>query len=479
MWLFLRLYALFAVVHEVVDSGHSLRNGVSGAGLSLASIVLSTLAFAFPRQIGLVTVWLTVWTAHKINAMPFTPNHVLLTTVLNLVLLTVIGVQTLTRGKASVLDALAEYAAPVIRAAVIVIYGFAVLHKLNHDYINPDVSCGTVLYAELKERLPILPVAEWTRWPTVIGSLITEGVIGALLVFRRTRILGLAVGVAFHTLLVFHINKYVASFSTLVTALYTPFIPLKMLDDAAALWGRLALPGALKRRVGLLRWLPLALLAGTAAVAGAYLVSKGAYSPDAIRRHLDPGKVPETLATIVACGYAALFFTVLALGRTFTGEPGQFRLRPTPALLALPLLLLNGLAPYLGIKTQTSFSMFSNLRTEMNSTNHLFMPVLARLNPYQEQMVVLEATSSSFSRMEGYVQSGEMVPLFELRRAAANDPSPDFFVTYVDMQTGVRHEASRASGVADPALEPAPWLARKLLPFRSVPLPDEPCTCDH
>ena len=43
--------------------------------------------------------------------------------------------------------------------------------------------------------------------------------------------------------------------------------------------------------------------------------------------------------------------------------------------MATPLLVvLNGMCPYLGLKTDSSFAMFSNLRTEPGFANHLVMP---------------------------------------------------------------------------------------------------------
>lgn len=475
MVLFLRMFALFAVVHELIDAGRGLKGGMLGAGLAFGSIVLAAFVIARPAAARLVAAFLAVWTAHKFNAMPFTPNHILLTSVINLVLLAVMGWSAARKPAGDVFEALAAHAGPIIRAAIIVVYGFAVLHKLNHDYLNPEVSCGSVLYAELKRHLPILPTAEWTRWPTVIGSLVTEGLIALLLFFPRTRVGGLLFGLSFHLLLAFHINFYVLSFSTLVTALYTLFLPLRVLDDGAALWSRF--PAAVRRAAGLARWLPAAALAGAALIFGAISASRGHFTPEEIRSDLSLGEVPRYLAIVVVSAYTVVVYASVLAGRTFVGDPGLFRLRPSPALLALPLIVFNGLCPYLGVKTQTSFSMFSNLRTEMGQTNHLFMPILARANNHQDQMVLVE--SSTNRRLSEIAASGEIVPLFELQREAVNDPAPGFSVVYKEVGSGLTRTASRVEGLTDPVFDAPSWFARKFLAYRTVPPLNEPCTCDH
>lgn len=475
MILFLRMFAVFAVVHELIDAGRGLKGGILGAGLAFGSIVLATLVIARPAAARLAAAFLLVWTAHKFNAMPFTPNHILLTSVINLVLLAAMAWHAVRKPGGDVFETMAAHAGSIIRSAVIVVYGFAVLHKLNHDYLNLEVSCGSVLYAELKRHLPILPTAEWTRWPTVIGSLVTEGLIALLLFFPRTRVGGLLFGLAFHLLLAFHINFYVLSFSTLVTALYTLFLPLRVLNDGAALWSRF--PAAMRRAAGLARWLPAAALGGAVLIFGAISASRGHFTPEEVRADLSLGEVPRYLAIAVVSAYTLGVYASVLAGRTLVGDRGLFRLRPSPALLALPLIVFNGLCPYLGVKTQTSFSMFSNLRTEMGRTNHLFMPILARLNDHQDQMVRVE--SSTNRRLSEIAASGEIVPLFELRREAANDPAPAFAVVYTEVASGLTRTAGRADAPSDPVFDAPSWLARKFLAYRTVPPLGEPCTCDH
>ena len=57
------------------------------------------------------------------------------------------------------------------------------------------------------------------------------------------------------------------------------------------------------------------------------------------------------------------------------------------------LVVLNGFAPYLGLKTQTSFSMFSNLITENGKTNHFFIPSELQIFDYQREIVIIKDTN--------------------------------------------------------------------------------------
>jgi hypothetical protein len=102
--------------------------------------------------------------------------------------------------------------------------------------------------------------------------------------------------------------------------------------------------------------------------------------------------------------------------------------RSTPRwLYVFPvLLLLHGLTPYLGLRTAGNFSMFSNLRTEGERSNHL----LLRGNPlkiwgYQEDMVrITEVDDSPVALNDKYhttasdnlPQKGQQLPVVEFRK---------------------------------------------------------------
>jgi hypothetical protein len=99
--------------------------------------------------------------------------------------------------------------------------------------------------------------------------------------------------------------------------------------------------------------------------------------------------------------------------------PPARELMRTPAALApFPaLVFLNGLCPYVGAKTETAFAMYSNLRTEGGSTNHLLVPRPLALFPYQTDLA--RVLSSSDTELQALAEAGHPVPFFTLRRRLA------------------------------------------------------------
>merc|ERR1712113_392661 len=55
--------------------------------------------------------------------------------------------------------------------------------------------------------------------------------------------------------------------------------------------------------------------------------------------------------------------------------------------------VLNGASPYLGLKTQYTWSLFSNLRVEDGVSNHLFIPASSQLFGYTGECVTVMKTN--------------------------------------------------------------------------------------
>lgn len=78
------------------------------------------------------------------------------------------------------------------------------------------------------------------------------------------------------------------------------------------------------------------------------------------------------------------------------------------------LLIVNGLSPYLGLKTESTFTMFSNLRTEGGNWNHLFIPASVGVFGYQDQLVRI--TGSNDPALQDRTRDGTRLVRFELDR---------------------------------------------------------------
>jgi hypothetical protein len=139
-----------------------------------------------------------------------------------------------------------------------------------------------------------------------------------------------------------------------------------------------------------------------------------------------------------------------------TPTRGAFRLQPVMAALPI-VVVLNGLNPYLGLKTETSWAMFSNLRTEGGQSNHWFVPTSLQIFDYQHDLVELVEVSDR--GLQDVADHGFLIPYFEIRR------KPWMAIAYRE-----NGEVHRYNTVAEDPKYPGeiPWLLKKTLSFRPV-----------
>ena len=120
----------------------------------------------------------------------------------------------------------------------------------------------------------------------------------------------------------------------------------------------------------------------------------------------------------------------------------------------------NGLAPVLGLKTRTSWQMYSNVRLEAATSNHFVFPrSLDLVGALDDPVTVLEADGHEFRDVAG---TGMMLPWIEFRRRLALGSTGS--ITWV--HDGERHVTPRVAD--DPSLSPLPWVIRKLMIFRPL-----------
>ena len=139
------------------------------------------------------------------------------------------------------------------------------------------------------------------------------------------------------------------------------------------------------------------------------------------------------------------------------------------------LLIANGFSPYLGLKTESSFAMFSNIRTEGGRSNHLFIPNY-QLFDYQKTLV--EVVESTDSRLDRARETNRVLPYYELMRRMQRlrNAGIEARVTY-RTQDGQSHSLSTTTDTAELRNEP-PFLVRKFLTFRPVET-EEVVPCGH
>src|SRR5262249_9373608 len=132
--------------------------------------------------------------------------------------------------------------------------------------------------------------------------------------------------------------------------------------------------------------------------------------------------------------------------------------------------IFNGISPYLGLKTESSFAMFSNLRTEGGKSNHLLIPNSWQLFDFQKDLVEIESSSDSY--LNELASKKLALPYFDFQKYAKEHP--DIIATY--LRNGKTYDLSAERQTPEFNTEP-PWYYRVFLVFRPVSLdPEMPCT---
>lgn len=335
---------------------------------------------------------------------------------------------------------------PVAAGVTVVAYAFMAFSKLNTGFLDPSVSCAAVFASRLVTSWGLPAIEAAPMRAAAIGiTVITELAIPFLLAVPRARMVGVALGTAFHGIVGLDLRQHFWDFSSVLLALFFLFAS----DDLVRLaWAEVS---PRRARIAAGAW-----LAALLALAG---------PPSAIGRVLVVGlghlMWVLTLGTVVV-----LWLRYMKTGRAWA--PVSLPGRPGWPWLALPLLAaVNGLSPYLEIKTAFSFNMYANLRTDRGTTNHLLVPRTWPLTRMHDGLVIVHSTDDA--GLATYVASGYAVPWVEFR--AYLQSRPDTAVTYE--RDGALYSVARAAD--DPRLmEPVSPVRRRLLPARAVDLTDPP-----
>jgi len=432
-------------------------------GWILTAFALATLVR--PSAIWLFTGMLVSSVVYNTLEWPFVVNHILVESLINLTILGAIAGTLLSEGgsRIRVTGAARERIyfrmAPVVKAMLVLMYYFAFVAKLNRDFVNPDVSCVVAMYGDLLRRFPFLPPAQSVGEIVIAMTLVVEAAIPVLLTFRRTRYFGVLLGVGFHFMLGLIGHR---TFSALAIALYGLFCMEELVVLVGAVRHRLTRWWSDEVRATIYYILSSASILGVALLIGAFLTGhfRSGIGPLAVYR------VPWMIwilwfgalgVTFAACAWLH-FRRGQPLSRTFaTAAPAWLW------LMVLPVAL-NGMSQYLGFKTETCFTMYSNLRTEGGVNNHFFMPAL-RLASYQDDLVRI--VSTSIPELEPFTHRGEVLAAFEMRRVLGGVPGD--FEILVERHGQLQEIFRRGDLSADSdLLRPPPVLLAKLLYFRPV-----------
>lgn len=412
--------------------------------------LIALLALTRPTRVGLL-LFLVVTTIQLVAMQfPDVANHVNLILYVNLLLICSIGYSLTRAGACDSDDAWFDSIRPLLQLTLVLVYFLAGFHKLNTDFINPDVSCVQRTITQLRQvfRTSLLGIPA----ALVLG---VGGAVVAFLLLARARlhrnvirllVLGGVMGTAIFALLPADAMdlpvKTIAASVLIVVVLCWELVGGPLLLVPRAQLAVVAFSWGMHASLALVSFVDF----GSLALALLFTFVPNNYqhligAPVTVLRRQVPRPLCY-LALALVVGLCNLWSTLAAgivfnaatlvviwplltalVGRTprlpWPGVP--LRLAGTPRLFLLfpVVLLFHAFTGYLGLRTAGNFSMFSNLRTEGPRSNHL----LLGSNPlkiwgYQEDVVHFVEAYHQTARIGYNYQSlqGNSLPVVEFRK---------------------------------------------------------------
>lgn len=390
------LFSTLWAVHVLFHYSSYASFFVSPLGLAacISSVVLLLRPSSPLRLAASGFFYILAWFAH----VPNSPNHEMLGAFVALTFTSSLIYERLRKGPSFSASVALDRVAPVLRSIVLLMYFWATFHKLNHDFLlDARVSCGSVFYNSFLDRLPFLPAAGGAlnlvlAWATVV----VEAAIGVLLLLPKTRKWGFALAWSFHLMLTLSPKSGFYNFTSLLFALFVFFAPATLPARLAEVWRESRVRALATRLMAPDLWRAVpGVLAGTAVVVLALFL---------VPRHSigDLGQglfdyfwshhlwLRNEVFKVWMLWSLPLSYFVWRAFRRCRGDrpdaPGRIADVPRPMWLLTMLFFLWGATPYLGLKTENSLAMFSNLRTEA-TPNHFLVPEWTRVFGYQEDVV--------------------------------------------------------------------------------------------
>jgi hypothetical protein len=366
--------------------------------------------------------------------------------------------------------------APLVRVLVIVMYAFAVFHKLNLGFLDPEESCAVSFFHRLT-RTPLVPLGAHTlegpEARAIIAAVLTaEAGIPILLAGRRTWFLGIALGVGFHL----STGMFMRHYPSIMMALYWVFVPAPVQRRWIATieaWLRRATRG----RLGYLG----VVLVHSAALTALSVACQAAQAERGISRYHPDAPwwwVLRGWNLFVVAGAVVAWLAFVRSRGVVAHAPGRFR-SPTRWLYAVPVLFaVNCLSPYLGLKTITSINMWSNL-VVTDETNHLLVSGDAiRVFDYTSDVVRVRGSSDAKLGEWATTRSAVAWSTFraEVQRAVTRARRAGKPARVIYERAGVLYHVPDA-GLDAALMERRSYLERKLVRVKPVPH-DRPARCE-
>lgn len=323
--------------------------------------------------------------------------------------------------------------ATTARSMHLAFYFFAAFAKLNSDFFDATVSCAVVFANQTLESAGLPIMSRDSATAAVLPYLIAgiELAIPVLLINYRTRFAGVVLGLAFHSLLSFDLGQHIYDFTGILFPLFLLWIPSRSLDDLGEF---------LPERTQVFAGIVLTL----------FVVSS---------------VLPDTPVTSVLLTQGffllwipfAVFLTAFVVTRRVGVHDTAYRPPDAVSWFLLALVVLNGLMPYVEVKTANAWNMYSNLAVVGGESNHLILRSGVPIGSAHDDLIEVLATDDP--RLSLYVDSGWLLPERNLQDYLADHPEARVeFRRGSTVRTVAGSEFGRERSI----------LAEKLVVFRAV-----------
>jgi len=410
---FIRLWALVHLVHFLRHP-----SGIDPTGIVL--LTTATVVLTVPRQRLLLGALALFHLLTVVEAQTYVANHSIIMAAVNLIL--IIGMVARTSW---------DRIFAAVRITFLIAYGAAAIAKLNTDFFDPALSCTTSFadrYVRWGEALlgtaPTATPGLLHVLPTVVAG--AELLVPLLLITRPLRHLGVLLVIPLHLAMSVNPWSVGATFTVLLFAVAFLFLSasaqghFSRLGSAAFGWSEST------------RLRHTATTVAIAAVA-AWLHTYGR----GIGWGSDTFGGPVHMAVQSATLVIAAFLVVAALKRVRSPAASMNWATSFWFIPIIAVVLLNAASPYLGGRTVATFTMYSNLRTEAGTTNHLFIPRVPWTTSLDDVVTLVDTDNPML--VVAWVR-GHAVTVHEVKRAV--HVFPDARVTAERRGATMHHSGS-------------------------------------
>lgn len=389
-------FKIFAILWAIATLFHLANSSVFDSELNYALLTLAAFVVVIKPSLPSFLILILLQVFDAIYRMPITTNHWIFTTFVNISILHVLLYLILKNRSFFIKDGdLIKAFGPVIRVEVIILYFFTAFHKLNSGFFNTDTSCATDLLLS-QDIAWLVPVTPNILSANAYAVVILEFLIPTFLCFRKTRNVAIIAGVFFHGVLAYNTHNAFYDFSSMIFAAYFLFCPPSFSERIVIAFDRFRSSFSDRLKQFTVPKLLIFITVIIALIAVIYFLNKDLTSPK----------------TVHLCFFWSVFFILYLT--TFIwivreGEKGYasngFSFGHASFIIMPVIVFLNGFSPYLGLKTENSFSMFSNLRTEGGTSNHYIMPSTLQIFNYQKDVVeILSSTDPTLQKLADHEQ---------------------------------------------------------------------------